>query len=118
MASGRLEVIRARQGRLGLRGMSLSTFCDLAWLELWDDCPALGDLSQYREVIEQIFLQGMDPAKVTWTDHDGKKRPIGSTSQPGQLGPVPQDALAEARALHQRMREMREAARVASSSDG
>jgi hypothetical protein len=118
MASGRLEVIRGRQGRSGLRGMSLSTFCDLAWLELWDDCPALGDLSQYREVIEQIFLQGKPPTEVMWTDHDGKQRPLGEAPKSDQLGSIPQTAIDEARALHQRMREMREAARVASSSDG
>ena len=67
--------------------MSLSDFCDLVWLELWDDCPAMGDQTKYREAVVTIFVDGEEPEY----EQDPSKPPDPSR-------PIPQkalDALAE-----------------------
>lgn len=94
MTEGRLAVIRGRQGRAGLRGMSLSTFCDLVWTEIWDDCPAMGDQQQYRRIMRELFLDGKDPSEIYVVDAKGKKRPLGTAQEPGSI-PTPTDAAAQ-----------------------
>lgn len=107
-ADGRVEVIRARRIRLGLpglRGVSLSEFCDLVWLELWDDAPQLGDRSEYRDLLVKLYLEGVEPGSLEVTGPDGKLRKISgprSGVTPDLKKPLPgyaKDALAEARAL-------------------
>lgn len=73
-ADGHLEVLRGRlalQGR-SLRGMSLETFCDIVWAEIWDDCSPMGDQGQYRSIVSQMFLEGKDPHDIWFETTDGK----------------------------------------------
>lgn len=74
--------------------MSLSTFCDLVWTEIWDDCPAMGDQAQYRRVMTELFLDGKDPSDIYVTDSKGRKKPLGSASEPGSVA-TPADAAAQ-----------------------
>lgn len=67
MIKGRL----ARQGQT-LRGMNLETFCDIVWSEIWDDCSPMADLTQYRQIVTQIFLEGKDPHDVWYESTDGR----------------------------------------------
>ena len=60
--------------------MSLSDFCDLVWLELWDDCPAMGDQVKYREAIMDIF-------------YEGKEIPAQRGGKPDLSRPIPKNAL-------------------------
>jgi hypothetical protein len=61
-----MVLVRGRQGRMGLREMSLSTFCDIVWVEIWDDVGAMGDRAQYHRIIEELFLEGKDPYDITY----------------------------------------------------
>ena len=58
--------------------MSLADFCDLVWLEIWNDCSPMGDLSEYRRIVTELFIDGKDPHDITYevTDYDGKGKPV------------------------------------------
>lgn len=99
--------------------MSLSTFCDLVWAEIWDDCPPMGDQNLYRELMIRLIINGEDPEKITWVDSDGKTQRL--SSGPARKGGRPAaaefDRLAE---LQERIKNIKAAAveGVASSGDG
>ena len=104
MIKGRL----AKQGQ-SLRGMPLETFCDIVWAEIWDDCSAMGDQSQYRSIVTQMFIEGKDPHDIWYetTDAKGKKKRKRLASEPGRTADGKRDlqalrdlmqAAAEARA--------------------
>ena len=97
VAEGRLEIIRGRRIQLGLNGLnglSLSAFCDLVWLELWDDCGPMGDQVKYREAIKTIFYEGRDPDSVEFVDAEGNKRTIRKPGTASSVGtPIPSHAL-------------------------
>lgn len=52
--------------------MSLSTFLDIVWAELWDDVSPMADRGRYHKIIVELFVEGKDPYDITWYDHDGK----------------------------------------------
>jgi hypothetical protein len=77
--------------------MTLANFCDLVWLEVWDDCPALGDQHEYREIVHNLFFEGLEPGEIEVTDPDGNTRRIKAArpAEPVDLSrPVPRDAMA------------------------
>lgn len=85
--------------------MSLSDFCDLVWLELWDDCPPLGDQQKYREAIHTIFVEGKEIGEIEVVDpKTGKVRKIRASQRAAEVDvhkPLPQhavDALADLKA--------------------
>jgi hypothetical protein len=81
-------------GHRGFERCTVSAFCDVVWLALWDDCPALGDQHRYREALIDIFHHGGDAAPATVTDASGKVRRIPRRRGPAQIGgEIPQDAL-------------------------
>lgn len=99
--------------------MSLSTFCDLVWAEIWDDAPPLGDQGLYRDIMIRLFIDGDEPHKITWTDSDGKTQRLTNQRGRGTSRGPSKSALDEARALHQQLKAAREQAKqVASAPDG
>lgn len=76
--------------------MSLSTFLDLVWTEIWDDCSAMSDRVQYRQIMKELFLDGTDPFNIFYTDSNGKKQRLAKSPMPAD-GVVPKDQLAVAR---------------------
>lgn len=64
------------------------------WLELWDDCGPMGDQVKYREAIQTIFFDGLEPGEVEFTDKDGNKRTIRKPgAAPDLSAPIPSHAL-------------------------
>lgn len=59
--------------------MSLSTFLDLVWVEIYDDCSPMGDRQQYREIVTKLFMQGEDPHNIWVTQPDGSKKRLSDT---------------------------------------
>ena len=59
--------------------MSLSTFLDLVWVEIYDDCSPMGDRHQYREIVTKLFMLGEDPHNIWVTQPDGKKKRLSDT---------------------------------------
>lgn len=98
--------------------MTLETFCDLVWTEIYDDCPALGDRVRYRDIMERVFIDGDDPSQITWVDDDGKthrlsdgpKRPKGAKPSKAEFGQLA--------ALQERIRQVKAERAVASPGDG
>ena len=88
--------------------MSLSTFCDLVWTEIWDDCPAMGDQGQYRRVMRELFLEGKDPSNIYITDSKGRKKPLGDPAEPGSVA-TPADAADQLAKMRQAALEAAEA---------
>lgn len=96
--------------------MSLSTLCDVIWAEIWDDCPALGDQTQYREIMVKLFIDGEDPANITWTDAEGKKHRLSKRRSGSTLTP---QMVAQAKELRDRLKgKPKPADQVASPGDG
>lgn len=69
-----MAIIRGRQGRLGLQGMSLATFCDVVWVEIWDDYGPMSDHITYRRIVTELFVEGKEPFEITYevTTYDKK----------------------------------------------
>jgi hypothetical protein len=97
--------------------MTLSTFCDIVWAEIWDDCSPMGDQAKYRDIVYRLFIKGDDPATITYKDSKGKTRRLTDRS-PDITAPTPKDKLEAARALYEQVRQAQEASRVASDPDG
>lgn len=107
-------MIRGRQGRIGLTGMSLSTFLDLVWTEIWDDCSPMADRAQYRRVMKELFLEGKDPHEVWYETYDQKGKKVRkrlSDAPSEQGGAIPRSALEEGRAMRERAIEAARKAR-------
>lgn len=88
--------------------MSLRTFCDLVWLEIWDDCPAMGDQATYRDIVTKLFVECKNPWEIFYdgyTDKGKKVRkrlaPIPATLSGGK--PSTGNAVADARALFEQL---------------
>lgn len=64
--------------------MTLQTFCDLVWLEIWEDCPPMGDHGQYRDIVTKIFLECKEPWEISYTTYDDKGKKVTK-----RLGPRP-----------------------------
>jgi hypothetical protein len=65
-------------------------------LEIWDDCPAMGDQSKYREVILDLFFEGLEPGEIEVTDPDGNTRRIKAPQparDPDLSRPLPRHAV-------------------------
>ena len=78
----------------GLKGLSLAAFCDLVWLELWDDCSPMGNQAKYRDAIQAIFMEGREPGTVEFTDAKGNTRTIRAPGTPPSTStPIPTQAL-------------------------
>jgi hypothetical protein len=74
--------------------LSLSAFCDLVWLELWDDCSPMGDQAKYREALYTIFVEGREVGTVEFTDAKGNTRTIRAPgTAPSVNTPIPAHAL-------------------------
>lgn len=56
--------------------MSLSTFCDLVWLEIWDDCSPMGDQHEYREIVHKLFIEGIPPWEIFYDGYDAKGKKV------------------------------------------
>lgn len=57
--------------------MSLATFCDVVWVEIWDDCGPMGDHQQYRRIVTELFIEGKDAYDIFYetTEYDRKGKP-------------------------------------------
>jgi hypothetical protein len=103
--------------------MPLATFCDLVWVEIYDDVSPMGDRAQYRRIVKELFLEGKDPSEI-WietTDAKGKKvrKPLAQASaESGPGGAIPRDALSEARRWRDRAIAAAEKARQQAEPDG
>lgn len=99
-------MVRGRQGRIGLTGMSLSTFLDLVWTEIWDDAPSMGDRGQYRRVMKQLFLDGTAAHDIWYDTYDDKGKKIRK-----RLDDVPAETGGEIpKSAKEQMEEMRQRA--------
>lgn len=121
MIRGRLSI-----GRGGLDGLTLSEFCDIAWVELWDDCGPMGDHHQYRRIITELFIEGKDAYdifyEVTEYDKKGKshkkmKRLSDSPSRVSRNIQM-QSAVSVLEQWKARSAELKAAREVASTPDG
>jgi hypothetical protein len=60
--------------------MSLATFCDLVWVEIWDDVGPMSDHTQYRRIVTELFIEGKDPYDITYEttvyDKKGKAKQV------------------------------------------
>lgn len=59
--------------------MSLSTFLDLVWTEIWDDAPEMGDKVTHRRIMKELFIDCKDPYNITYevTEYKhGKERKV------------------------------------------
>lgn len=92
--------------------MSLSTLLDIIWAEIYDDCPPLGDIHQYREVIQQLYIEGKDPHSITYTDAKGKTKRLATT--PGHKGAPTKSAREQVDAMWEQARKLAEAKQLAS----
>lgn len=67
--------------------MTLSTFLDIVWAEIWDDVSPMADRARWHKIIVELFVEAKDPYDITWKDHDGKlqrlsnQRPLTSDSK-------------------------------------
>lgn len=61
----------------GARNLSLSMLCDIAWVEIYDDCSPMGDSHQYRRIVTELFIDGKDPFEIFYevTEYDKKGKP-------------------------------------------
>lgn len=99
--------------------MSLSTFCDIVWAEIWDDCPPMGDQARYRDIMTRLFIDGDEPHDITWVDEKGKTHRLTDRPAGGVRGKPTVTQMADLRALHDKLKSGREAAKqVASTPDG
>ena len=102
--------------------MTLQTFCDIVWQEIWDDVGPMGDQSLYRDIVIKLFIDGMEPHQITWKDHEGKTQRLSDSNKGGSTSGPSKSQMDTARALHERLREAKaaakEAKRVASPPDG
>jgi hypothetical protein len=99
--------------------MSLATWCDLTWAEIWDDCPPMGDRVRYRDIMVRLIIDGDDPVNITWVDEKGKTHRLSNESRkPGQR--PSQQQFSELASLQERIRIAQEKAKsaVASTDDG
>lgn len=75
-----MAILRGRQGRLGLRGMSLAAFCDVVWVEIWDDFGPMSDHITYRRIVTELFIDGKEPYEITYEttvyDKKGKSKQV------------------------------------------
>lgn len=121
-----MEVIRGRLLLGGIRHLSLSDFCNVVWLEIWNDCSPMGDMHQYRRIVTELFIDGKDPYDIFYevTEHDKKGKPIKKQKRlanaptsvsRGQRLSTGMDLLAEWKA---RAAELKQAQQVALPADG
>lgn len=119
-----MAIIRGRHR--GLHGVTFADFLDLVWVEIWDDCSPMGDVSQYREIVTKLFIEGMEPWRITYTttDKKGKKvtKRLGDRPEGGRSFAPSKSMMEQARALHQQLQALKAAAqegdKVASPPDG
>ena len=84
--------------------MSLATFLDLIWTEIWDDANPMGDRSQYRRIMKELFLEGKDPHEIWYDTTDAKGKKIKkrlSEGPTGEPGVIPKSAMDQAREMRQ-----------------
>lgn len=79
--------------------MSLQTFCDIVWAEVWDDCPPMGDQTQYRDIMYRLFIKGDPPHTITYKDAKGKLRRLSDAPRADISTPVDESKLDAARRL-------------------
>lgn len=79
----------------------MSEFCDLVWLEIWDDCPAMGDQPRYREIIQGVFYEGRDSAWVESTMANAERRRK-DPKTPDISRPLPDSAVDTLRKMKER----------------
>lgn len=85
--------------------MTLATFCDLVWAEIWEDCPAMGDQAQYRDIVTKLFIEGKPAWEITYDGYDDKGKKIRKRLAPRPSGSSSTgNATADARALFERLK--------------
>lgn len=94
---GNLELLRGRQGRQGLRGMTLSTFLDICWQEIYDDSAPMGDRHQYRDIVKKLYLEGLDPYFIWYEDGQGKRHRLAKSPAGSKVEKRGLDALRDLR---------------------
>lgn len=106
--------------------MPLETFCDLAWVEIWDDVTAMSDIHTYHRIVTELFIEGKDPYEIKYevTEYDKKGKPVTKVKR---LADAPtavsraQRMLSQGSILEQwktRSAELKAGGSVASSPDG
>lgn len=98
--------------------MTLETFCDLVWAEIWDDCPPLGDQARYRDIMTRLFIDGDDPEQITWVDDDGKTHRLSDGPRRPKGAKPSKQEMDQLAALQERIRQLKSKGEVASSGDG
>ncbi len=98
--------------------MSLQTFCDIVWAEIWDDCPPMGDQSKYRDIMFRLIIKGESPHTITYKDAKGKIRRLAEPGEADLSRPLPKSQMDAARALAKQLVGSKEQVRVASTPDG
>lgn len=98
--------------------MTLSTLCDLIWVEIWDDCSPMANQATYRDIMVRLFLKGEPPSSITYKGADGKTHRL---APPGSSSPSRSDVSA-ARALYDQINaakaKAKDAEQVVSPPDG
>lgn len=98
--------------------MTLSTLCDLIWVEIWDDCSPMANQATYRDIMVRLFLKGENPASITYKGSDGKTHRLAA---PGTIAPS-KDRMSEARQLYEQIKAAKtqavDAEQVVSPPDG
>lgn len=100
--------------------MSLSTFLDLVWTEIWDDANPMGDRSQYRRIMRELFLEGKPPHEIWYETTDAKGKKINkrlSEAPSAEPGVIPKSAMDQAREMRQRAIEAARKAKEARDSE-
>jgi hypothetical protein len=97
--------------------MSLSTFLDIAWAELWDDVSPMADRSRWHKIIVELFVEGKDPYDITWRDHDGKLQRLSNQRASTQDAKPTKDAIEQAKEWQEKLKAKKPDL-VASDNDG
>lgn len=84
--------------------MTLQTFCDLVWLEIWDDCPPMGDQSQYRDIVTKLFIECKNAWEITYQGYDDKGKKVTKRLATVPVAGSTGNAMADARALYERIK--------------
>ena len=88
--------------------MSLSTFLDIVWAEIWDDVSPMGDRSRYRQIIVELFVEGKDPYDITWRDSDNKLQRLSNQRMTTKDSKPARSSLDQAREWQEALRKRKQ----------
>lgn len=90
--------------------MSLSTFLDIVWKEIYDDAAPLGDRGQYRDIVRKMYLEGVDPYEIWYVNDKGKR--VRLADAPSGGGKIEKRGIEALRALQDRANKLAADARA------